>query len=144
MRQKTINIYKNYKHFIIYTIIGFWCEIIDFALFYFLDHICGVYVLYAHLTSVNVGLICSFLTNTKVNFRTPDRMFRRAVSFFTIAWTGLAMSTIMMWFMVEYIEMNDMISKLITIVLAGIFQYLMNKRFTYRSATQKNIMIDKE
>jgi putative flippase GtrA len=70
-------------------------------------------------------------------------MFLRAVSFFTIAWTGLAMSTVIMWFMVEYMEINDMISKLTTIILAGIFQYLMNKRFTYRSATQKQY-IDKE
>ena len=132
MKQKTINIYHNYKYFINYTIIGAWCEIIDFSLFYFLTHLCGVYVLYAHLISVNVGLVCSFFTNTKVNFKTPDRLYHRATLFFAIAWTGLAFSTALMWFMVEYMALNDIGSKIFTILLAGLYQYLMNKKFTYR------------
>ena len=108
-----MNLFTNNRHFIVYTIIGASCEIIDFSLFYVLTRYADMDVLYSHLISVNAGLVCSFFINAKVNFRTSNRMFHRL-------------------FMVDYMGLYDVGSKIFTILLAGLYQYLLNKRFTYR------------
>ena len=66
-----------------------------------------MHVLPAHVISVNSGLLCSFLMNTKINFRTPDKLIRRFFMFFAIAWVGLAFSSALMVFMVEYLHLYD-------------------------------------
>ena len=133
--------FQKNRHFIIYTIIGASCEVLDFCIFYVLMRTTDMHVLPAHVISVNSGLMCSFLMNTKINFRTPDRLFRRFTMFFAIAWVGLAFSSALMVFMVEYLHLYDVGSKIFTIILAGLYQYMMNKRFTYRivKTTEKGI-----
>ena len=127
-----MNLITNNRHFIVYTIIGASCEIIDFSLFYVLTRYADMDVLYSHLISVNAGLVCSFFINAKVNFRTSNRMFHRLFLFFAIAWVGLAFSSALLVFMVDYMGLYDVGSKIFTILLAGLYQYLLNKRFTYR------------
>lgn len=131
-RENTLNIFSKNKHFIIYTLIGAWCEVLDFCIFYILMRYTEMHVLSAHVISVNAGLLCSFLMNTKINFRTPDKLIRRFFMFFAIAWVGLAFSSALMVFMVEYLHLYDVGSKIFTIIVAGLYQYVMNKRFTYR------------
>ena len=43
--------------------------------------------------------------------------------------------------MVENLHLYDVGSKIFTIILAGLYQYMMNKRFTYRivKTTEKGI-----
>lgn len=137
----TLSFFGKNRHFIIYTIIGASCEVLDFCLFYVLMRYTEMHVLSAHVISVNAGLFCSFLMNTKINFRTPDKLFRRFFMFFAIAWVGLAFSSALMVFMVEYLHLYDVGSKIFTIILAGLYQYVMNKRFTYKiiKTTEKGI-----
>jgi putative flippase GtrA len=124
--------YSKYRHFILYSIIGFSGVFIDFIVFFLLHHIAGVHYLAANVLSVSCGISNNFLLNSVINFRTKDRILRRFLTFYAIGVLGLLASSAILWLLVDLGKINVYISKGLTIFIVVIIQYSLNKKFTFK------------
>jgi putative flippase GtrA len=88
--------------------------------------------LWANVISIHVGIFTSFILNRQLNFKVKNKTALRFLSFYTIGLIGLGISELMLYLMVTVGEMNELICKLISIVVVALIQFLLNKYITFK------------
>jgi putative flippase GtrA len=130
--KKLYQLLQDNQQIIKYGIIGCCCVMIDFVVYWLLVQIVKMPYLYANIISVHCGIITSFFLNRHFTFKVKDRTFLRFISFYVIGITGLAISSGMLLFLVEKIELNELVSKAVTVVVVALIQFLLNKYISFR------------
>lgn len=136
----TMNIYyqplyiyfSKQKIFIYYVIIGGISASLDFIFYSLFIHVLGIDYLISNVISVNIGILNSFIINRKYNFKVLDKRIQRLTIFYTVGISGLLLSSYLLWFFVENMQMDKTIVKLITIPIIVVFQFTINKLFTFK------------
>lgn len=124
-------IYSKFRELILYGIIGGFSATLDFIVYTLI----GLLIPYlgANVISVHCGIICSFILNRQFNFRKKDKTAKRFTSFYVIGLLGLGLSELLIYIMSALSSMDYTISKLITIIVVAIFQFILNKLITFKS-----------
>lgn len=122
---------KLLKEIMFYGIIGGTSSLMDSVVYYILTRSITFGEFFSNFISVNIGITISFLLNTFINFKKSDKLFKRAVSFYTVGYFGLGLSMLILYIGVQLLEMNDMIVKLGSIFIVAAFQFVLNKLVTY-------------
>jgi putative flippase GtrA len=78
------------------------------------------------------GISTSFILNRNYNFKVKDNTRRRFTIFLTVGLCGLMLSNLILYICIDILEMNKIVSKLLSIVLVVFFQFLVNKYFTFK------------
>jgi putative flippase GtrA len=94
----------------------------------------GLGLLTANLISVNLGIAISFTCNAFLNFRRTDVLGRRALVFFAVGWSGLGLSSLILWAGVEWLAFDETLVKIVSIFVVAAFQFTVNKLVTFRFA----------
>lgn len=136
----TMNIYyqplyiyfSKQKIFIYYVIIGGISASLDFIFYSLFIHVLGIDYLISNVISVNIGILNSFIINRKYNFKVLNKRIQRLTIFYAVGISGLLLSSYLLWFFVENMQMDKTIVKLITIPIIVVFQFTMNKLFTFK------------
>lgn len=129
--RKILELITEYRQFLVYSIIGASGATIDFVVFSALVYFDVMHYLLANLISVTIGITNNFVLNILLNFKVRDQYFKRFFSFYLIGLLGLGVSTIILYVLVDTFELNEMISKFLTIFAIVLLQYNMNKRFSF-------------
>ncbi|MDR1118022.1 MAG: GtrA family protein [Bifidobacteriaceae bacterium] len=95
----------------------------------------GVGLIPANVISVNIGITISFLTNAYWNFRRTDAVARRALVFFCVGWSGLALSSLILYLGVERMALDENLVKVGSILIVAAYQFTLNKLVTFRART---------
>jgi putative flippase GtrA len=82
--------------------------------------------------SVLVGITTSFVLNRAYNFKVKDKAIRRFLIFLSVGLCGLCLSNLILWICIDKLHVDELPSKLSSIVLVVFFQFLMNKFVTFR------------
>jgi putative flippase GtrA len=125
-------LYCRFRHLILYGIIGSFSSSIDFAIFTLLVQIVGLHYLVANCISILAGITTSFFLNRNYNFKVKDNVRGRFAIFLTVGLCGLMLSNIVLYVCVSILDMNKLVSKLLSIVLVVFFQFLINKYITFK------------
>lgn len=120
------------KQFIFYAIFGLSSVILDYLVFKILITFFKFTFINANIISVNVGIINSFLLNYKLNFKTTNNLFLRFISFYTIGLSGLLLSSLLLFYLIEILQIEVIISKFITIIIVSFFQFIFNLTITFK------------
>lgn len=80
----------------------------------------------------NVGITVSFLLNTFLNFKVKDCITQRMLRFFAVGYCGLLLSMFLMYVGINILFLKEITVKLISIIIVAVFQFILNKSFTYR------------
>lgn len=137
-----LQLWKDSKHrqFIIYAICGGAGVTVDLTCYSALI-LSGAEYQIANAAGYATGTMVSFFLNRHFTFKTYDRILRRLVSFYATAGIGYLISTLMLWTFVELLTIQPIPSKLMTLVVVLIVQFLANRAVTFRttlSDTSKN------
>lgn len=127
-----IELYKKFRHLILYGIIGSLSSSIDFLIFTILVQIIHFPYIAANCISVLGGITTSFLLNRNYNFKVKDKMKLRFTVFLTVGLVGLLLSNIILYTCIEIFALESIFSKLLSIVLVVFFQFLLNKYVTFK------------
>lgn len=130
----TIPLLNRQRNLILYMLIGGTCAFVDF-LFYSALITISVNFMIANAVGVNIGILLSFSLNRKYNFKTKDKAKTRFLFFYLIGLTGLALSSLLLYIMIDLLNANNLYSKAITIAIVALFQFIMNKTITFRQTT---------
>ena len=129
-------IYQRSRNLILYGIIGGFCSALDFVIYTLLCHFDVLPYLWANVISVHIGIFTSFVLNRQLNFKIKDKIPQRFISFYLVGLTGLGISSLMLYLMVDYAYLNEIVCKLITIVIVALVQYFLNKYITFKPSKQ--------
>lgn len=127
-------IIKNVSQLVLYGIIGAVSASIDFLVFNILVMVVGIYYIAANCLSVLVGIVTSFTLNRTLNFKVTDKVVARFSLFFSAGLLGLFLSNIIMWIGVERFCLSENITKIISIFVVALIQFVFNKSITFKES----------
>lgn len=130
---KLFNKYKRLlREMMLYGVIGLFSASMDTLSFYLLRK-AGIPLLVSNFLGVNIGIGISFFLNTYLNFKKTTELKRRAIKFFSVGYCGLVLSFIIMEVGVQQMKMQELLVKVISVVIVAAVQYLLNKFITFRN-----------
>ena len=132
VRNTIIALFNRFRNLILYGIIGGFCAALDFGVYTLLCHFGVLPYLWANVISTHIGIFTSFLLNRSYNFKVKDKTPQRFLSFYAVGLTGLGLSSLMLWLMVDKLQWNELVCKLITIVFVSLMQFILNKYITFK------------
>jgi putative flippase GtrA len=74
----------------------------------------------------------SFVLNSYFNFKVKDRLLKRALSFYTIGYIGLLISTGILFVGLHIFEIPEMTVKIVSIFIVATIQFILNKTITFK------------
>ena len=128
-------LYFRFRNLILYGIIGGFCAALDFGVYTALCQFDIMPYLWANIISIHVGIFTSFVLNRSFNFKVKDKTTQRFLSFYAVGLTGLGISELMLYLMVTLGGMNELLCKLISIVVVALIQFILNKYITFKRNT---------
>lgn len=131
------SLYSKFRNLILYGIFGGISAGLDFVIYTLLVMFGTNYVV-ANIIGVHCGILTSFILNRNFNFRVKDKATTRFLSFYMVGLLGLVLSTSMLYAMVNWMQLSEIYSKLITIFVVAIIQFLINKYVTFKSNCKKS------
>lgn len=118
--------------FIKYGFIGVSGATLDFLIFTLLTRVFTVNYLIANIFSVSIGIINNFILNAFLNFKVKDKLLKRFFKFYSIGLLGLGISSGLLFLMVSFFGVDELVSKFSTIVVVTIVQYSLNKKISFK------------
>lgn len=130
--RKVFEVYGRFRNLILYGIIGGFCTALDFGVYTALCYWDIMPYLWANVISIHIGIFTSFILNRSLNFRVKDKTAVRFLSFYVVGLVGLGISELMLFCMVTVGGWNELICKLLSIVVVALVQFLLNKYITFK------------
>ena len=128
---------KEAKHIFLYLILSAVGGIVDCSVFLILNWL-WLPIIPSNIISGICWMITSFTLNLKKNFEKNDHINLRFISYITISLIGTALSTSMVYFFIEVLDIPTAISKFIQIIIMSIPLYLANRSITFREFWNKD------
>lgn len=129
---------KKFRTLIIYGIIGSASAALDFLIYTFLLRFLFIHYIVSNCISVLAGISTSFILNRTYNFKVKDLTTKRFSLFLLVGICGMMISNFILFLCIDCMHINKILSKMLSIVLVVIFQFLINKNITFKP-TAKNI-----
>lgn len=126
-------IYCKFRNLILYGIIGGISSGLDFVVYTLLVNVVGFHYLLSNTCSVLVGITTSFTLNRHYNFKVKDKTKQRFVLFLFVGLTGLLLSSLILYICIQRLQLDELFSKLLSIVLVVFIQFLLNKNITFKN-----------
>lgn len=125
-------LYSKFRNLILYGIIGSCSSGLDFLLYTLFVEVFGWHYILSNCISVLAGITTSFTLNRNYNFKIKDKTKQRFAIFLTIGLCGMMVSNLILYLFIDFFNWNKIISKLLSIVLVVIFQFILNKYITFK------------
>ncbi|MBP5664191.1 MAG: GtrA family protein [Bacteroidales bacterium] len=125
------SLYQKYRNFILYCVIGVINTGVDFGVFTLLRYT-GLHYLIANIISYHCGIVSSFFLNKYYNFKVEDKSVKRFISFYAISLIAICVSEGLLYLFISVCSINDLIAKLISMVIIAVSQFLFVKHFTFK------------
>lgn len=120
------------RELFLYCVIGCSGAALDAVAYSVLVKSFGVHYQFANFISVSIGITNNFFWNYYCNFKSGSRFWQRLASFYCVGMIGWSLSAGCLWLLIEQLRCNAIASKLLTIVLVTVVQFLLNKFITFR------------
>lgn len=118
--------------FIKYGLVGVLGLVVDMGVFYLLNKKLGVNYVVANIISSSLAIIHNFILNSYFTFKITDNKLKRFATFYLIALIGMAVSSGLLVVFIDGLKLDTMVSKLITVFIVAIGQFIFNKKLTFR------------
>lgn len=125
-----------------YTIIGMSGVAIDFVLYIILTKM-GVAPLVANFLSISAGITNNFFLNRSLNFKIHDDVLVRFAMFYITGLMGLILSEILLVGFHYGLDFDTLTSKILTLLPVLLFQYFVNKHFSFGSTGRFKSLLKK-
>ena len=127
-----ISFYNRYREVIAYLFFGMLTTLINIFAFYILRKLnIGIYI--SNVIAWIVSVLFAFVTNKLFVFESKNNnMIKEMIEFYFFRILSLVFDMGLMFLLIEIININDMISKIITNIFVIIINYLFSKLFVFK------------
>lgn len=132
-----VELYYKYKEIFDYLFFGGLVTIINFISYYIPANIIGVDKIVSNLIAFIISVIFAYVVNKEYVFETKwegiQNIFKEFSSFvISRIGTGLICDILIFAFMINILNINDVISKIFTQILVVILNYIVGKWFVFK------------
>jgi putative flippase GtrA len=124
------------KELIKYSIVGNFSNFLDLALYVYLTRAFGFWLehyLWANALTIVAGSITRFILHKKWTFRHDAGSFHEQyLKFIAVLLVSLVLSVIILFLIVEYSDINDIVGKIISMALVTVFVYYLTKVWVFK------------
>ena len=137
-----VELYYKYKEIFDYLFFGGLVTIVNFISYYIPANIIGVDKIVSNLIAFIISVIFAYVVNKEYVFETKwegiQNIFKEFSSFvISRIGTGLLCDILIFAFMINILNINDVISKIFTQILVVILNYIIGKWFVFKQ--KKNL-----
>lgn len=136
MKELVKKLYFKYEKFIIYFIVGSIATLINALSYYFYRMIINTYEINVILSWVT-SLIFAFYLNRKYVFKSKNKIIKEFINFSLSRLLTLILELIFMYILVDLFKINDMLAKLINLIIIFISNYLLSKFLVFKKSSTK-------
>lgn len=128
------HLYNKFRNLILYGVIGGISSGLDFTVYTLLVNVVEFHYLISNICSVLVGIATSFTLNRRYNFKVKDQTKRRFFIFLFVGISGLLLSSLILYICIQELRIDELLSKLLSIVLVVFIQFILNKNITFKNS----------
>ncbi len=126
---------KHLKRFFRYNVVALFATTLDFSLFIIFTDIFQIWYVASTFISAIVGGIVAFFLERNWAFVSKDgKLSSQAIKYLIVWIMSILLNTLGLYLIVEYINIDQVISKVIISVIVGIgFNFLMHSFFVFNN-----------
>ena len=117
-----------------YYLVGACGVLVNLGLLYFLTDIIGAWYVFSQAIAIGVSMTSNFTLHKFWTYRkeiTEAKTLERYIKFITISLLGMAMQLALTYVLVENFAMYYMHAAMLSIAIAGSFNYFANRKWTF-------------
>lgn len=131
-KELVLKLFKKYRNFILYSLIGFSGVFIDMITFLILFNLLNIDKNISTTISTSLGITNNFILNAVFNFKVKDKIFIRFITFYGVGMVGLVLTLVIFYIFVDVLKLNANIVKAGSIIIVVIVQYTLNKKLSFK------------
>ena len=126
--------YTEFSHLVKFMVVGFTGIIVNEGILYFLTT-AGIYLLISSLCGIEASIISNYILNDIWTFRDVQNRYgwgRRLVRFHSVSIVGIIINITSLYCLTVWLGVYYLISNLVGIFLAFTWNFLVNRKYTWR------------
>lgn len=127
---------NKYAEVISYLIFGGLTTVVNIIVFYLFDYILDVHYLFANAIAIIASILFAFFTNKKYVFKSSTPTVKLWLKEFSLFVSFRLLSAVFdmgsMWLLVDGLELNTNIAKIITQFIVVVLNYAFSKFFIFK------------
>lgn len=121
---------KLFIQIIKFLIVGGIATLIDWLIYFVLYNYFNMEPLYANIISFSTSTVYNFFASIKFVFKVDERNKKRNfIIFVTFSLIGLLLSELIIYFLINKLNINKMLAKIIATVFIMVFNFVTRKKF---------------
>ena len=131
--KKIINMYNKYKEIINYLISGVLTTIVSIASYELFKNIFSIHYIISNILSWIIAVLFAYIVNRKYVFNsTNNNKIKEFINFVACRITTLIAETLIIYILVDLLNTNSDIAKIIGQIITIILNYILSKFLTFK------------
>lgn len=126
-------LFLKYKEIILYLIFGVLTTLVNIIVYFISTKVFLINYQLSNIVAWILSVTFAFITNKLYVFDSKETNFlKEAISFYTLRLFSLGIDILIMFIMVSLLNINDLISKIISNIIVIVINYFTSKLITFK------------
>lgn len=127
------NIIQKNKEIIMYLVFGVLTTVVNIVVYYIFSNLLHMNYLFSNAMAWFLSVLFAYVTNRKYVFiHKNNQIIKEAISFFGSRLATGIMDMVLMWFLVNFNIVNDVVAKVVVNVIVVILNYILSKLVVFK------------
>ncbi len=127
------NIIQKNKEIIMYLVFGVLTTVVNIVVYYIFSNLLHMNYLFSNAMAWFLSVLFAYVTNRKYVFDSKNnQIIKEAISFFCSRLATGIMDMMLMWFLVNFNIVNDVVAKVVVNVIVVILNYILSKLVVFK------------
>ena len=127
------NIIQKNKEIIMYLVFGVLTTVVNIVVYYIFSNLLHMNYLFSNAMAWFLSVLFAYVTNRKYVFDSKNnQIIKEAISFFGSRLATGIMDMVLMWFLVNFNIVNDVVAKVGVNVIVVILNYILSKLVVFK------------
>lgn len=127
------NIIQKNKEIIMYLVFGVLTTVVNIVVYYIFSNLLHMNYLFSNAMAWFLSVLFAYVTNRKYVFDSKNnQIIKEAISFFGSRLATGIMDMMLMWFLVNFNVVNDVVAKVVVNVIVVILNYILSKLVVFK------------
>lgn len=127
------NIIQKNKEIIMYLVFGVLTTVVNIVVYYIFSNLLHMNYLFSNATAWFLSVLFAYVTNRKYVFDSKNnQIIKEAISFFGSRLATGIIDMVLMWFLVNFNIVNDVVAKVVVNVIIVILNYILSKLVVFK------------
>ena len=127
------NIIQKNKEIIMYLVFGVLTTVVNIVVYYIFSNLLHMNYLFSNAMAWFLSVLFAYVTNRKYVFDSKNnQIIKEAISFFGSRLATGIMDMMLIWFLVNFNIVNDVVAKVVVNVIVVILNYILSKLVVFK------------